>query len=54
VALFKPSEQETQFWREIGVEARKRLIAEGELSQATVDAVMAAIAEFRSRQGAAQ
>ncbi len=54
VKLFKPSQSETQFWRDIGVEARKRLIAEGELSQTIVDAVLAAIAEFRSRQGAAQ
>lgn len=53
VTIFKPSEEEAGFWREIGDATLKRLIEEHEFTPAVLDAVRASLAQYRATEGKA-
>ena len=47
IEIFKPNAQETASWEQVGAEARKQLLASGEVSQGMSDALDAALAQAR-------
>lgn len=47
IEIFKPNAQETASWEQVGAEARKQLLASGEVSQSMSDALDAALAAAR-------